>query len=139
MHIVLDTNIIVSAHLWGGVPRSVLEEVHDNHTLCFTEKTLNELRVVLSYKKFLSDLAQQPFSVGEILDQLTEQTFIVPDLGNPITVIREDPSDNAFLECALASHANYIVSGDRHLLKLRTFESIPIVTPREFLNRIKVK
>jgi len=48
-------------------------------------------------------------------------------------VIKEDPADNKFLECALAADAKYIVSGDRHLLSLKTFKSIRILPPTEFL------
>ena len=50
-----------------------------------------------------------------------------------LRIIAADPSDNRVLECALAGEADAIVSGDRHLLALKTFRSIPIVAPHEFL------
>ena len=51
-----------------------------------------------------------------------------------LDVIRNDPPDNRFLECALAGQAQAIVSSDRHLLALNTFRAIPILTPAEFLD-----
>ena len=54
-----------------------------------------------------------------------------------VTAITADPADNAVLECALASDASFIISGDDHLLSLKSFQLIPIVTPREFLKRLR--
>lgn len=51
-----------------------------------------------------------------------------------IEVIKEDPSDNKFLECAIEAHADYIISGDKHLKKLVEFEGIKIIDARKFLN-----
>ena len=51
-------------------------------------------------------------------------------------VIKEDRPDNKFLACAIAAQASFIISGDKHLLKLKEFQGIPIVSPREFLKII---
>jgi putative PIN family toxin of toxin-antitoxin system len=50
-----------------------------------------------------------------------------------ISLIEGDPSDNKFLEAALEGKTDYIISGDRHLLELKTFRGIPILTAREFI------
>jgi predicted nucleic acid-binding protein len=50
-----------------------------------------------------------------------------------LSVIREDPDDDRYLECAVEGHAEYIVSGDRHLLALGTYRDIAIMSPRVFL------
>jgi len=50
-----------------------------------------------------------------------------------VALIHEDPQDNMFLECAIAAHAGFIISGDRHLRKITAFRGIPIVSPREYL------
>jgi predicted nucleic acid-binding protein len=49
-----------------------------------------------------------------------------------IEVIHDDPPDNRILECAIAGQADLIVSGDRHLLKLKSYQGIPIVRPVDF-------
>jgi hypothetical protein len=54
-----------------------------------------------------------------------------------IAVIREDPADNMFLECAAEAEADYIISGDRHLLRLGIFEGTPILSPRAYLTRVQ--
>ena len=53
-----------------------------------------------------------------------------------VDVIKEDPPDNQFLACAIDGKADLIVSGDHHLLDLKTYQGIPIVTARDFLNRL---
>jgi predicted nucleic acid-binding protein len=53
-----------------------------------------------------------------------------------LDVIREDPADNRILECAVAGKADLIVSGDRHLLKLKSYEGISIVRPIDFLRTL---
>jgi putative PIN family toxin of toxin-antitoxin system len=50
-----------------------------------------------------------------------------------LNAVPDDPDDNRVLECALAGKADYIVSGDRHLLRIASFEGIAIVTVRRFL------
>lgn len=51
-----------------------------------------------------------------------------------IKVVKDDPDDNKFIECAVTNKANYIISGDNHLLNLRHYEDIRILSPKEFLN-----
>lgn len=59
-------------------------------------------------------------------------TTLTPGKGR-IKAVQEGPSDNIYLDCALEGSADYIVSGDRHLLDLETFRKIPIVSPAAFL------
>ncbi len=54
-----------------------------------------------------------------------------------LSVIKEDPDDNRVLECAAAGNADYVVSGDRRLLKLGAYERIPIITARQFMDTIE--
>jgi hypothetical protein len=56
-----------------------------------------------------------------------------------IAVIGRDPRDNRYLECALAGDAQYIVSGDSHLLNLRAYREIGILTPTEFVTLLKLE
>src|SRR6266849_2180663 len=72
-----------------------------------------------------SAILAQPESIGGLID-----TAIVLD------VVTDDPDDNRVLECAVAGRADYIVSGDRHLLNLKAHASIPILTARQFLDAI---
>lgn len=130
MRLVLDTNVTVSAALWRGAPRQVLEKAHSNHQLCFSLSMLQELERVLQYPKLAPRFSSLSFSLEEFLERLTERAIVIPDPPEE-DVIKEDSTDNKFLACAATVGAELIVSGDEHLLMLGMYEDIPIVTPKE--------
>ena len=139
MKVVLDTNVIISGLLWKGIPGEVLEKCLKEHTICFSEDTLSELETALSYPKFIPHLEKLTFSLEDFLTRLTERALIISKPIQEISVIKEHPSDNKFLVCAISCQASFIISGDKHLLKLKEFQGIPIVTPKKFLKIIKKK
>lgn len=133
--IVLDTNVLISAVLFGGPPRQVLELVISGAVDCtLSIPILDEIRHVLYRPKF-GFSPEQSF-------QLLEELHAVCDVINPtirLNAVTSDPDDNMVLECALESGASFIVSGDRHLLDLVEFRGIRIVTPSEYLKQIAEK
>lgn len=134
MKIILDTNIIISGLFWHGTPAKILEKVVSRKlTLCFSESTFQEISKVLNYPKFKSEIEKLSFEVGNFLAKLTQKAIIYSNSEVKLNTIKDDPSDNRFLECALMSGVKYIVSGDRHLLKLKKFQNIAIISPRQFL------
>lgn len=74
--------------------------------------------------------------MNSVIDNLVAASLVVRP-SRPISVITDDPSDNMFLACALAAQASFIISGDRHILAVKTFRDIPIVTPAQFLTLFK--
>ena len=132
MKIVLDTNVIISGLFWHGFPGEVLEKCLKEHTLCFSVETFNELEETLSYPKLIFHLQKLTFTIEEFLNRLIKNALVVSKI-EKVSVIKEDPSDNKFLACALSSQASFIISGDKHLLNLKEFQEIPIVKPKEFL------
>ncbi len=130
MRIVCDTNVLVSAVLYGGRPREVLEFLSAGEVRGFMSPALEaELRGVLRRPKFgLSEL--QADLISETLFELFEPVYPkrVPLL------VREDPADSAVLACAMEAHADCIVSGDSHLLALGQFQRVRILRPAEFLD-----
>ena len=54
-----------------------------------------------------------------------------------LNVVKKDPKDNKILECALEAQASFIISGDKHLLEIKEYKGIKIISPKEFLNEIK--
>ena len=131
--IVLDTNVLISAILFGGPPREALNLVISGTVDCsLSLAILDELRDVLRRPKF-------GFSPEQSVNVL-EELHAVCDIINPmvqINVITTDPDDNRILECAIESNATLIVSGDRHLLDLIEFRGIKIVTPIAYLKMVK--
>jgi putative PIN family toxin of toxin-antitoxin system len=131
LRVVLDTNVLISAILFGGKPRQILEKaIRGEIRLCLSEPILEELKGVLQRSKF-------EYSSEIIQFILTELTGIA-DFVNPsetLNVVLEDPEDNRILECAIEAKANYVISGDFHLLKLRRYRNIEVVNVAAFLER----
>jgi len=133
--VVLDSNVYVSALLFKGLTSQFvpLWKSQTIHVLA-SAFIVQELTRVLSYPKFKLDAV-------EIKTLLNEDIlpFITPvRIKNVPSVIAEDPSDNHILACAQQGKAHAIVSGDTHLLSLRTFMKIPIYTVREGLEKLGV-
>ena len=128
MRIVVDTNVIVSALVFGGVPRRVFEMVEDGFCEFYHSPEIqSETRRVL-HDKFGWEKEKLDRYL-KVLWRLGEE--VIPH--RRVNAVREDPDDNRIIECAIAAGADVIVSGDRHLLRLGAFEGIAILAPREFL------
>lgn len=130
--VVLDTNIIISSAL-GGALVLVLEKWDaEKFTVIVTTDLVSEYFEVLNRPKF--GLKQATIDkITNYIYQFSE--FVVPE--ERIQFIVDDPKDDKFLEAAIAGKVDFIVSGDNHLLELKEFRSIPIVSGREFLDWLK--
>jgi len=130
--VVLDTNVIISAVLFGGMPHKVLElAIRGEMELFLSIPILDEVRDVLMRPKFGLSAEQ----ATRIIDEL----YAISEVINPavsIKVVNDDPDDNMVLECALEAHAEYIVTGDLHLLELGNYEGININTPSAFIEKV---
>ena len=129
--VVADTNIYVSAVMFGGLPGSLLDlGLLKTFTLVVSAPLLDELEDKLRVK-----FGVAPGDAAAIRAKLESNADLVaPDI--VIDAVQGDPDDNRVLECAVAGRAGYIVSGDRHLLNLKTHAGIPILTARQFLDAI---
>ena len=136
MRVVADTNTIVSALLWQGPPRRLLDLAREGEIeLCTSAALLLELADVLSREKFLQRLKMAGVTARELVLGYGALTVRVePALIAP--TVLADADDDAVLACALAAQAEFIVSGDGHLLKLRSYQHIPIVRASELLERL---
>ena len=131
LKIVLDTNILVSAILFGGKTKLILEKaIHGEIRLCISGPILDELSGVLQRRKF----GYSPELVQVMLKELTDLSDFV-DPSTAIDVVLEDREDNRILECAVEAEANYIITGNFHLLKLKRYRNIEILNPGAFLER----
>jgi putative PIN family toxin of toxin-antitoxin system len=131
MRIVLDTNVFISGIFFTGPPYQILKAWGDGKVqLLVSPSILDE------YQRIGVELALQFRDVGlrPFLDLLTIQAEIVLTPTLP-QVIHDDPSDDKFLEAAVAGNASYIISGDKHLLKLSEFQGIQILKPKDFVQR----
>jgi putative PIN family toxin of toxin-antitoxin system len=126
--VVIDTNIYISAIFWNGKPRGVIDLGRDGKITIFTSLDIeNEIAGKL---KTTFKLAEE--DVNQIL--LDFSTFTLPiRINKQLIVVQDDPDDNKFIECAVECRANYIISGDRHLLNLKEYEGIKLIKSSEFL------
>lgn len=131
--VVLDTNILISGIGWSGSPKDVIEAfLKGEFILLISESLLNELERILNYKKFY-------FIPGYLKESLIRNLLKAAEFvktKKKLDIVKEDPEDNKVLERALFGKADYIVTGDKHLLKLCKFNNIKILTPIEFLKEI---
>ena len=126
--VTLDTNILVSALGWKGKSHEILSMIVDGKLeLVLSFEQFAEVSKVLEYPKF-NFTDEQKARFKALLLKIA--TFVQPR--ERLSVIR-DQADNRILECAVAGDVNYIVSGDHHLLDLKEFSGIKIVTAREML------
>lgn len=133
--VVLDANVLVSGLLWEGIPNRLLTLIKQGKvTLHLSLEIVEELEAVLKRSKFNERIQELETDVDELLSSLLALAEIY-SVGGTIDVIKEDPDDNMFIACALHSGAEYIVSGDKHLLDLRSYHGIKIVSPKEFFDK----
>ncbi len=128
LKVTADSNIYISALNFGGFPDKLLDLARSGEIqLAVSEAILAEVSRVL-----LDKFEWSENSIVQARAQISDFTERV----NPehrIDVVQDDPTDNRILECADAGESEYLVTGDKHLLKLGQFESTKIVTPAEFL------
>jgi uncharacterized protein len=131
--VILDTNILISTLGWQGNPHKVLQKIIDKEVVLFiSNKQFEELARVLDYPKFnFSEEKKARFKA--IISAMA--TFAKPT--TKLDIIKEDPSDNMILECALVSNADFIISGDEHLLGLANFKGAKIVSASYFMKEFK--
>jgi uncharacterized protein len=137
MHVVLDTNLVVSGLLWSGTPRSFLDLGRTGTISLFhTEDLITELSRVLHMKKFEQRLTQAGVRAFDMVIRYRELSEPVPRAIIPPTIFN-DPSDDEVLACAVSAEADAIGSGDHHLLDLRSFRGIPILRAGDLLALVK--
>lgn len=136
MRIVADTNTVVSGSLWPGKPRALLDAARAGELqLITTQALLDELLDVVGRAKFAGRLERAGATVASLLSAYRDLVEVVVPAEITPTVIA-DPDDDAVLACALAGRADLIVSGDAHLLDLKRFHGIRILTVRAALELI---
>ena len=138
MKAVVDTNVAVSGLLWNGPPNQILRWARQGVLKVLAcEETTAELRRVVQYGRFAQRLAILENSPAEVFAYFMNLILFVPTPEFIPEQIIEDPFDNLFLELASENKVHLIISGDKHLLDLKEYNHIQIVTPGEACNVIK--
>jgi uncharacterized protein len=136
VRLVLDTNIIVSGLIWGGIPRQLLELGRDNQAMLFTSSPLlDELADVLGRMKFMDLLASQGFTPTFLMQRYGMLARLVTPL--PIKRTVRDRDDDVVLATALAAKADVIATGDNDLLVLHPYQGIRILSAGDALRYVQ--
>ena len=132
LRVVFDTNILFSAVAWQGSPYQCVQGAREGKCFSFTcEAILAELAGKLVLKRGLDESTTR-----EITDEIRLFSQMVSIAGE-LKVVAADPDDDAVLECAVVGQAQYLVSGDRHLLALGRFHDVQIVKAADFLAQLQ--
>lgn len=139
MRVVLDANVLISAIISSrGSPAQILSYWQEGELdLVVSLPILEELDRVIHHPKLQARYDLREELVQEFLVLLGRRAAMV-EPEERLAVIERDPTDNRYLECALAGEAQYLFSGDSHLLNLEQYEGIRILTPTEFLALLKL-
>lgn len=130
---VLDTNVFVSAYLLSGRLNQLVEFIlQDAFRWLLSPEILEEYAAVAA--RPLYGLSREELET--LLFQVKERAEWVA-VHSSLAVIAQDPSDDKFLACAVDGRADWLVTGDRHLLALRTFRNIRIAPPADFLRALE--
>jgi len=124
LRIVFDSNVYISALLFHAIPGKVLEMALNNELTLITSD-----EIIIETTRILKEKFKWPqHNIDKFIRRLSDiSENIKPE--NKLSVIKEREPDNRVLECAFSGNANLIVSGDKHLLKLKKYKNIPIVRP----------
>ena len=131
--VVVDTNVVISALLSGGAPGKIIG-LWQSRALepVASKEILDEYIRVLTYPKF--KLSEE--EINYLLYQEILPFFEIIDVQQGPQIIEKDPQDDKFLRCALEANARYLISGDKHLLALKSYQKIKILSPTEFIKGI---
>jgi hypothetical protein len=133
MRVVIDTNIFVSS-FFGGNPRKIIDLwKSEKITLCLSNAILDE------YVDVLRGIGlKEEDELEELLSLFSRGFNIVFTTKTPkIKIIKNDPDDDKFIECAVALKAHTIITGDREVLTIKEYMGIRILTPQKFLEKYK--
>ena len=132
MRIVLDTNIYISAAIIGRVCEEILKICRFGSLEVFISKDIIiEIETKLKDKFFWNDQQIRIF-----IENILEFCHMV-EVSERIIYLKDDHDNDKILECAVGSGCTYIVSGDKHLTRLKSFRNIKILKPADFLILIK--
>jgi len=132
--VVTDTNVVVSALLFGGTPGKLISLWKKKSIIPFICKEMEEeLLRVLAYPKF--SLSKQ--EIDCLFYQEIMPFFLTTRIKQGEVIVQDDPSDDIFIQCALAVGSQIVISGDKHLLSLGVYKGIKILTISQFLKFLK--
>ena len=134
MRLVLDTNVVVAGLLWHGAPRRLINlAIYDETITLYSSPVLiEELANTLGYERFVKRIALFDTNIAALVAQYEAMVTLVSPTHTP-RVVNNDPDDDHVIACAVTANAKSIVSGDKHLLAIKSYQNILILSPTDTL------
>jgi hypothetical protein len=134
MRVTVDTNVLISASFWDGASEKVIGKAESGEIkLVLSKEIIEEFSKVLDYEEIQKKIIDKNLEMKRTLEKIVSLAEIV-EPKRKFNLITEDIDDNSILECAFEGKVDFIVSRDNHLLKIKEFEGIKIVSPEQFLS-----
>jgi putative PIN family toxin of toxin-antitoxin system len=136
VRLVLDTNVVASAILWGGTPRVLLQAAREKRVELFSSTAmLAELTDILGRRKFARKIAASQLTIDQLVDGYAQLAALVRPVATPR--IAPDPDDDVVIGTALAAKADLIVTGDKPLLTVSEHQGVRIVSVAQAIEIIE--
>jgi putative PIN family toxin of toxin-antitoxin system len=139
MKVVLDANVYVSTLIsQHGNPHYIFDSwLRGEFEVLITQSILDEVGRVLRYPRIVKRHQLEEAEISQFIDLLTQRGIPIESFEN-LDVVAKDKSDNRYLECAVTGKADYLVTGDEHLLEMQSFRGIHVLNPSEFATLIRM-
>lgn len=130
MRVVLDTKVFISSFLGTGTPRKIIDFWKEGKiTICLSKEIVDEYVEVLERLGLSGEK-----EVEEFLQLFARNFHSLFTAKTPnLEIVKNDPDDNKFFECAVALKAQFIISGDKAVLKIKNYMGIKILSPKQFI------
>lgn len=136
--VVVDTNVLISGTFWSSASFEVLKLIDKGQVILIVSREILEEYDELLHRDEIMNKSAYSYERAQAAAKLLTKAILVNPL-SPIRAVDNDPDDDKFIEAAVAGNAAYIISKDKHLLAIKEFKGIKILTPEEFLDEIKSK
>lgn len=138
MNIVIDSNIWISGIFWNGKPKDLLKILEKDILSCYIcKEMIDEISEVIKRDFFKNRIIFLGLTRENIIKQIIELNKIIEINGN-LNVIEDDPDDNIILETAIKSKSEFLISGDNHLLKLKNYNNVKILSCKDFIDMLEL-
>jgi len=133
MRITVDTNVLISATFWKGNSFRIIEKVENKELdLVLSKDIIKEFIDVLNYEEIQDKIKDKNLEMQKTVEDILSISIII-EPQQKFDIIKDDVKDNIIVECAFEGKSDYIITNDKHLLKLKEFRNIKIINPEEFL------
>jgi len=132
--VTLDTNILISGTFWTGSSFKILDMIDKKMVESVSSKDiLSEYDKIIKSEEIAEKIENRNLMMSKISQNVISNSRLV-EPKEKLDIVKDDPNDNIILECANEGKVDFLITNDKHLLKIKEFEGIKIVTPEEFLN-----